>query len=277
MGQNLIFTEKVSEKSSLLLVDRSAMVQVKGVLWDMDGTLLDTETLSDEAMLLAIADAYTFTDPPTPPSQSDFTWEVKKSIIGTRSAEWSVTIDNWLSSTFTVTKNTSVSLAARWEHHLNNLCQGDSLRPMNGAIDLVNYFHEKGIPQAIATSSVMDVVNHKRANVRINDAIFNKMDAIITGDMVAKGKPAPDIYLLAANRLNVDIRSCIVFEDSVAGCQSGRSADASLVLSLPDPRYEESERTSLFGDISDLACKRDWSEVLQHFTLDGDNIMNKIK
>ncbi|GMH62011.1 hypothetical protein TrLO_g8064 [Triparma laevis f. longispina] len=252
----------------------SSSFELAGVLWDMDGTLLDTETLSDEAMLLAITDVYSFSPPAHPPSQVDFTWEIKKSIIGTRSAEWSVTIHNWVSTAFpTAQKKDNETLPDRWTFHLNNLCQGDALQPIDGAIALINFFHENKIPQAIATSSTMEVLTHKRSNVRINDAIFNKMDAIVTGDKVSNGKPAPDIYLLAANKLNVDVKNCIVFEDSVAGCQSGRSAGASLVLSLPDRRYEESERIALFSDISNFMCKKGWSEVLEEFTLSNEKIM----
>lgn len=78
----------------------SSSFELAGVLWDMDGTLLDTETLSDEAMLLAITDVYNFSPPAHPPSQVDFTWEIKKSIIGTRSAEWVSFPAYCLTSTF---------------------------------------------------------------------------------------------------------------------------------------------------------------------------------
>ena len=73
--------------------------------------------------------------------------------------------------------------------------------------------------------------------------MFVKMDQIVVGDdpAIEKGKPAPDIYLLAAQRLGVDPQECIVFEDGMPGVQAGKAAGC-FVVAVPDPRFKDDER-----------------------------------
>jgi pseudouridine-5'-monophosphatase len=67
--------------------------------------------------------------------------------------------------------------------------------------------------------------------------MFDKMDLIICGDhpLVSRGKPSPDIYLLAAGLLGVAPEECLVFEDALAGVQAAVEAGMS-VVGCPDPR-----------------------------------------
>jgi len=239
-------------------------MKVKGVLWDMDGTLLDTEKLSDEAMILAIQDLFENCECPT---LDDFDWPIKKRIIGTRSADWVPIIENWVMtlSKGTATKREGVSLVDRWEHHLQDLCSGDNLSAIDGAAEMVEFFASHNIPQAIATSSSQDLVANKCTNETMKGLFFNKMKDIITGDMVSNGKPAPDMYLLAASRIEVSPADCIVFEDSAPGCISGRAAKAGKVFALPDPRYSGEERAELFSGNCDFIFRSSWSELVQNF------------
>jgi beta-phosphoglucomutase-like phosphatase (HAD superfamily) len=77
------------------------------------------------------------------------------------------------------------------------------------------------------------------------------MKEIVTGDdpAVKNGKPAPDIFLEAARRLNIPPKNCLVFEDSTTGCSAAKSAGCT-VVAVPDPRVESPHQT--FGtDIAD--------------------------
>jgi len=89
---------------------------------------------------------------------------------------------------------------------------------------------------AIATSSRESAVKVKRSK---HEALFSKMKFVLCGDnsQVKEGKPAPDIYLLAARMLGVDPEYCLVFEDALAGVQSGKRAGMN-VVACPDPRLE---------------------------------------
>ncbi len=63
------------------------------------------------------------------------------------------------------------------------------------------------------------------------------LDAIVTGDDVRRTKPAPDIFLLAADRLGVAPRECVVLEDSIAGATAGRAAGMT-VIAVPEGAHE---------------------------------------
>jgi beta-phosphoglucomutase-like phosphatase (HAD superfamily) len=62
--------------------------------------------------------------------------------------------------------------------------------------------------------------------------LSGRFDAVVGGDMVARSKPAPDIYLLAAERLQVAPARCIAVEDSPAGVQAARDAGMTVIASL---------------------------------------------
>jgi sugar-phosphatase len=78
---------------------------------------------------------------------------------------------------------------------------------------------------AIVTSAPRDL-----ALKRMAVAGIPLPDIIVTGEDVSAGKPAPDCYLLGAQRLGVDARDCLVFEDAPAGIQAGRAAGADVVV-----------------------------------------------
>lgn len=102
------------------------------------------------------------------------------------------------------------------------LKQRDALTLAPGAVNLLNYLKKMNIPIAIATMSEYE-------NVKFFIEIFNlynwfKDENIIYSDGSIKGKPAPDIFILAANKLNLKPQDCIVAEDSLAGIEAARLA-----------------------------------------------------
>ena len=95
-----------------------------------------------------------------------------------------------------------------------------------GAIALVKRLRDMGIPMAIVTSS-----DHKKMQALFSQhpefpALF---DTIITGDMVTRAKPDPDCFLLGAQQLGVDIKDCVVFEDSRNGLIAARASGARVI------------------------------------------------
>lgn len=91
-------------------------------------------------------------------------------------------------------------------------------------------------PVAIASSSHQDVIDAAVEALGIADV----MAAIVSSDEVARGKPEPDVYLLAASRLGVDPARCLVVEDSINGVRAGKAAGMTVVLvpslSVPAPQ-----------------------------------------
>lgn len=95
-----------------------------------------------------------------------------------------------------------------------------------GALSFVKRLREAGIPMAIVTSS-----DHKKMKALFSQhpdfpALF---EVIITGDMVTKAKPDPDCFLLGAKQLGIDIKDCVVFEDSRNGLMAARASGARVI------------------------------------------------
>lgn len=96
------------------------------------------------------------------------------------------------------------------------------LQLMPGVIDLIEGIDQAGIPKAIVTSSAHDYA--KRLLTMIG--LCERFDPIITADDIKRGKPDPEIYLLAARRFDVDPAEMLVLEDSQNGCRAGVAAGA---------------------------------------------------
>jgi HAD superfamily hydrolase (TIGR01509 family) len=105
---------------------------------------------------------------------------------------------------------------------------GIPLRP--GLLELLGFLSERNVPVAVATSS-----DQAYAAFSLNAAKLDagRFAAIVTGEQVEKGKPAPDIYLEAARRLSVHPARCLAIEDSDAGILSANAAGMISVM-LPD-------------------------------------------
>ena len=130
----------------------------------------------------------------------------------------------------------------QWETRLNYLCE--NVRACPGATELVGTLSLiTNMKLAIATSSQKEAVDTKKK--RHMETIFQHMNFIVTGDdpELSRGKPAPDIYLLAAKRLGINPENCLVFEDAMSGVNSARDAGCQ-VVAVPDQRMDKEEFSS---------------------------------
>lgn len=95
-----------------------------------------------------------------------------------------------------------------------------------GAIALVKQLRDAGIPIAIVTSS-----DHKKMQALYSQhpEFPTLFDQIVTGDMVSKAKPDPQCYLIAAQQIGADINDCVVIEDSRNGLIAGRDSGARVI------------------------------------------------
>lgn len=98
-----------------------------------------------------------------------------------------------------------------------------------GALDFVKRLRAAGIPMAVVTSS-----DRKKMQALYNQypEFPSLFDQIITGDMVTKAKPDPECFLMGARQLGMDIKDCIVIEDSCNGLLAGRDSGA-MVIGIP--------------------------------------------
>jgi HAD superfamily hydrolase (TIGR01509 family) len=117
-----------------------------------------------------------------------------------------------------------------------------SLELMPGAASIIEQAAALGVPVAIASSSPMRVVKY----VVERFTWHNSVTVLCAGDEVTRGKPAPDVFLLAAERMGVRPESCLVLEDSVNGARAAKAAGMRCIA-VPNEVYDASH----FAGIAD--------------------------
>lgn len=103
-----------------------------------------------------------------------------------------------------------------------------SLVPQPGLIDLLKNLKQNGYKTAIASSSPLDIIKRIIQDLRIEEMF----DEFTSGEEVKDGKPAPDVYLLAAEKVGVNPSECLVLEDAPRGVQAGKAAGM-IVFAIP--------------------------------------------
>jgi len=217
------------------------MLDFDYAIFDLDGTLLDYELESHEA-IKSVCEKY---------GGDKFTVELHASIIGTKNEFWSRKILSDLGLTDRVTPEQFVH-----EYHviMESACERMQLLP--GAEKLLRNLKMRNIPIAIATSSTRNMVDEK---LRYHSVFSECVDVIVTGDdpAVINGKPAPDIFIEAARRIArssiYDKKRFVVFEDSPHGILGGYRAGMQTVA-IPDARFHpfmSSENREIFQKHAD--------------------------
>ena len=124
--------------------------------------------------------------------------------------------------------------------------EGVTLKP--GIHELLDYLKEHGIKTAIATSSPMERTLLYLGSVGLEQSF----DELVSGYMVEKGKPEPDIYLYAAEKLGVKPSECMVLEDSPAGILAAHRAGCLPVMVPDQDRPDEETRAILYAEAENL-------------------------
>ncbi len=188
------------------------------VIYDVDGLLLDTEHFYTEAYQ-AIAARY----------GKVFDWSIKSRTIGRRAEDSARLIIDHLGLPLTLPE---------WLETRKVLLEElfPRAEPLPGAVRLTRHLLEHDIPQAVATSSDRRYFNLKTSR---HQSWFSIFQVVVSGDdpAVKLGKPAPDIFLVAARRLGAQPAHCLVFEDAPAGVEAARNAGMA-VVAVPDPNMD---------------------------------------
>lgn len=199
--------------------------KVTHCIFDMDGLLLDTENLYTE-VTRSIAEPY----------GKEYTWEIKQTVMGLQREEAAQAIINALDLPMTVDEYVQVST-----EKINEVMPNCNMLP--GAERLIRHLHQSNIPIALATSSGADSVDVKTQKHQAVFDLFNHKVMGSSDEEVKEGKPAPDIFLVAASRFPDKPKpdQCLVFEDAPNGVTAGISAGMQVVM-VPDPHIQEDQR-----------------------------------
>jgi pseudouridine-5'-monophosphatase len=193
-------------------------------IFDLDGVLLDTEPLYTDATAQVAARFGKIYD-----------WSIKRDCIGRGTLEAARIIVDALALPLS-----PEALVLERDRVLVDLVA--RAPAIAGAEAFTRALADRGIPMAIATSTEAPLFAIKAARNRDWLAIFR---AAVCGDdpRVARSKPAPDIFLAAAQELGAPPADCLVFEDSPFGVEAARAAGMQ-VIALPDPAMDHARYAS---------------------------------
>lgn len=199
-------------------------MRIEAAIFDLDGLLLDTERIARAAW------ARTAEEAGLPLSE-----DIVRSMTGLRVADIATVLAGHVGS-----EDHARDLMTRSRVHYRAILDAKPVDVKAGAHALFDVLDDMGLPRAIATSSMREHFPHKtRAS-----GLPERVHAIVCGNEVENGKPAPDIYLAAAAVLGVEPTACLAFEDSGPGIASATSAGMRAVL-VPDHGTPTAETVAL--------------------------------
>lgn len=206
----------------------------KGIIFDMDGVLVDTEWLYYQRLVGMMTFLECYRDD-----------ESLKSVIGMSGAQFFPFISSY--ANMPIDEMTSFYHDYEKKHPVSydydTIFRKDSVKIMTHA-------KERQLGLAIASSSRKEMIEQVITNCEI-DHFF---DTVLSGEEFLESKPNPDIYIEAANRLNLSPLDCIAIEDSAIGIEAGKKAGLT-VIALADDRFkiDQSQADYRCGSMSDIA------------------------
>jgi HAD superfamily hydrolase (TIGR01509 family) len=186
---------------------------IRAVIFDMDGLMLDTEPLYRFAWKRASAEC-----------GYDLTEEIYKQLVGRSRKDGFEALVDAFGTEFPLRKFQDCVRKRE-----ASAFSGTPIAKKPGLDSLLTFLESRNIPKAVATST-----ERHRALPTLNSVgLLQRFETVVVGDEVARGKPFPDIFLLAAQRLGVDPAACLVLEDAESGVVAANHAGMQVYM-VPD-------------------------------------------
>ncbi len=197
---------------------------ISAIIFDMDGLMLDTERLAQRAWRLAGKEwHYNFED------------EVYLAAVGRSVADTEAIFKQKFGPDFPFQ-----AIYERKQQYLYQIIETEGIPTKEGLFDLLKLVDSLNLTKAVATSTARPLVLKKLSQT----GLLDHFETIICGNEVAHSKPAPDIFLAAAQALHVTPQHCLVLEDSEAGIKAAQAAKM-MAMMIPDMKQPAPEIAAL--------------------------------
>lgn len=227
---------------------------VSGIIFDMDGVLIDSERQSNEGWLWA-------------------------------AGQLGVDMPMWLIDSF---KGAPAELCCKsfddyykgvidyWEakelrtQHVYKIRETEGIPVKKGVKDIFEYIRNNGLKSAVATSTRRESAEKTLHEI----GVWDYLDAVVYGDEVEHGKPEPDIFIRAAKAIGVNPSEAVVVEDSINGIKAGYAADMR-VVHIPDTiAIDDDIRKLTYMVCADLNGLIDVVESINKPVINRKNVIN---
>jgi HAD superfamily hydrolase (TIGR01509 family) len=224
------------------------MPRISAVVFDMDGLMLDTESINRQAWQRAAEDLGFELDD-----------EFYLSLLGRTTVDCESLVLRRLGTEFPMDE-----FRTRRRRFWKAQVEGAGIAAKPGLLDLLSFLDGQRLRLAVATSSHAAAAESSLRSAGVRD----RFGIVVTGDQVARGKPAPDIYLEAARQLGVESPECVALEDSDSGVRAATAAGMTTVM-VPDLKPPSAEsRARAFRVVASLYEARETiEEILLTFPL----------
>ncbi len=129
----------------------------------------------------------------------------------------------------------------------------DSVPEKEGLHEIIDFFRANGVKIAVASSSQLSKIQH----LLDLSGLSGKFDYIISGESLTRGKPAPDIFLMAASHIGADPKDCYVLEDGMNGLRAGIAAGCATIMVVDLTEPNDFVRENCVGIYNSLLEVRD--------------------
>ena len=215
--------------------------EIKGILFDMDGVILDTEKLYTR-FWRAAAESYGYT----------MTQEMALGMRSQSREEGERRLKTYFGESVDYQKVRSKRIELMTEYVNQN-----GIESKEGIQELLTFLKESGFKIAVATSSPLERTKEYLTQVDLVDSF----DELVSGHMVEHGKPAPDIYLYAAQKLGLKPEECLVLEDSPSGLLAAYRAGCIPVMVPDQDQPDEITRERAYAVVENLVAVKELLSV----------------